>query len=572
MAPNATGDRPPRVRAIHLKPDRMPFCRPQLVIVVTLFALAATLGARLVWTAPAAASVKIGQTASSPFTCGTVTGTSVLWQHANVTGPSYRVPPGGGVITAWTTGGGPSDGLRARLEVVREAGGSEVVVGESDLETGVPFLNPYTFPARIPVQAGDVLGLEFDESMASICESSLGAAGDVVDGGSDPGAGNPFASVGTPEQGVLNVSATVEPDADHDGFGDESQDSCPSEAAVHTGPCQSGATRVGQTFQPTSPCDQGTYVPTVLPAGTAYAVPASGVVTSWDVEGPPAPHDNPVDFKVFRPTGPPHTYQVIAQGGLQTIHGPGPHSSPFRLPIQAGDVIGFYADSNSGWCGDLMRGAQFDFADIVDVPLGQTTPFTPVAGSNFRVDIAATIEPDHDGDGFGDLSQDQCPTDASRQAACPTPPATAPRPTPAPPPSGPRRRATAPVLSHLAETNRVFAVARASTPLRGRTATARHKVGTMFSFRLDQPATVTVAITAGAKCPRTNSPTRRMRRCTRTVARLTRSAHGGLNKLRFSGRIRGKPLTPGDYLGEFVATSSGRSSARKTLRFSVVTR
>jgi hypothetical protein len=26
-----------------------------------------------------------------------------------------------------------------------------VVVGESDLETGVPFLNPYTFPARIPV-------------------------------------------------------------------------------------------------------------------------------------------------------------------------------------------------------------------------------------------------------------------------------------------------------------------------------------------------------------------------------------------------------------------------------------
>ena len=266
MAPNAAGGRRPRVRAFHLKPYRMPFCRPQLLIVVALFALAVTLVARVVSTAPAVASVEIGQAASSPFTCGNMT-TSVLWQHANVTGPSYRVPPGGGVITAWTTGGGSSDGLRARLEVVREAGSSEVVVGESDLETGVPHLNPYTFPARIPVQAGDALGLEIDASMASICEFSFGAAGDVVDGGSDPGAGDAFASVGTPEQGLLNVSATVEPDADHDGFGDESQDSCPSKPPFTRDRANREPRGSGQTFQPTSPCDQGTYAPIVLPAG-----------------------------------------------------------------------------------------------------------------------------------------------------------------------------------------------------------------------------------------------------------------------------------------------------------------
>jgi hypothetical protein len=48
-----------------------------------------------------------------------------------------------------------------------------------------------------------------------------------------------------------------------------------------------------------------------------------------------------------------------------------------------------------------------------------------------------------------------------------------------------------PTLSQLAETNRVFAVARTSTLLRGRTATVRHKLGTVFLFRLDQPAMVT---------------------------------------------------------------------------------
>jgi len=133
--------------------------------------LAAALVVSFGWAAPAAASVQIGQAGSSPFTCGGMT-TSATWQHANVTGPSHRVPAGGGVITSWTTGGGPSDGLRARLEVVREGGSSPVVVGEGNLETGVPQLNPFTFPARIPVEGGDALGLETDSSLASICTLS----------------------------------------------------------------------------------------------------------------------------------------------------------------------------------------------------------------------------------------------------------------------------------------------------------------------------------------------------------------------------------------------------------------
>ena len=118
----------------------------------------------------------------------------------------------------------------------------------------------------------------------------------------------------------------------------------------------------------------------------------------------------------------------------------------------------------------------------------------------------------------------------------------------------------------------MFAVARASTPLHGRTAAARHKRGTIFSFRLDQPATVTIVITTSGKCTRAKAGTRRNRRCARTVARLTRSAHVGLDKLPFSGRIRGRPLKPGDYRAVFAAASAGGSATPKTLHFRVVAR
>ncbi|MFX9180960.1 hypothetical protein ABTN76_19615, partial [Acinetobacter baumannii] len=50
------------------------------------------------------------------------------------------------------------------------------------------------------------------------------------------------------------------------------------------------------------------------------------------------------------------------------------------------------------------------------------------------------------------------------------------------------------VMTALAETNATFTVGTASTPLTGRTAAVRHQKGTTVSFRLDQAATVKIAI------------------------------------------------------------------------------
>jgi DNA-binding beta-propeller fold protein YncE len=140
--------------------------------------------------------------------------------------------------------------------------------------------------------------------------------------------------------------------------------------------------------------------------------------------------------------------------------------------------------------------------------------------------------------------------------------------------------ATKPTLSALAESNSTFAVARSATPLTGMAAAGHHK-GTTFSFRLDQPATVKIAIRGratgrrvGHRC-RPNRPTlRHKKRCTRTITlgTFTRSAHAGFNKVAFSGRIGRRALKPGRYSAVFTATNTVGSSPARSLRFKIVRR
>jgi uncharacterized repeat protein (TIGR01451 family) len=60
------------------------------------------------------------------------------------------------------------------------------------------------------------------------------------------GASLPRSDVG----GTLLVSGTIEPDADNDGYGDESQDACPAEASLHVAPCHADVaiTMTGPAF------------------------------------------------------------------------------------------------------------------------------------------------------------------------------------------------------------------------------------------------------------------------------------------------------------------------------------
>ncbi len=148
-----------------------------------------------------------------------------------------------------------------------------------------------------------------------------------------------------------------------------------------------------------------------------------------------------------------------------------------------------------------------------------------------------------------------------------------------PPP--PAAAATKPTISALSESNSTFRVGDSSTSLTGQASAKRHKRGTTFAFRLDQVATVKIAIQAktpgrrvGRSCRANSGRLRHKPRCTRiiTVATLVRSAHAGLNKVPFSGRIRGKALTPGRYQATFTAADGAGASPSSTLSFTIVSR
>src|SRR6202023_2667769 len=122
---------------------------------------------------PASASTLIGQTTDTPSACSATVTNLVRYQHTTGVGsPSYAVPAGGGVITSWTTNPGSNTGVSARLEVIREAAGGgtpHTVVGGSGLQTNIPAHNAAAFSTRIPVQAGDLIGLEIESPSGGFC-------------------------------------------------------------------------------------------------------------------------------------------------------------------------------------------------------------------------------------------------------------------------------------------------------------------------------------------------------------------------------------------------------------------
>jgi hypothetical protein len=197
----------------------------------------------------AGAATQLGQVSpANPPVCDAAFGQSTphnLVQEKAATAP-YTVPSPGGVITRWSHRGiflklpGLPDTPRAgsgRLQVWDRtpSSGLFVLLGRSELETFTPGVVT-TFLTRIPVSAGDVLGLR-SERRTGCVHPGLQLFGDGIGyaGGSPdpaPGETGTFAGI---DQVLLNVSAVLEPDADADAFGDETQDGCPGQAGPESG-------------------------------------------------------------------------------------------------------------------------------------------------------------------------------------------------------------------------------------------------------------------------------------------------------------------------------------------------
>ncbi|HEU4392607.1 MAG TPA: hypothetical protein VFR04_03100 [Solirubrobacterales bacterium] len=220
--------------------------------------------------------------------------------------------PVNGIATRWTVRSGSTNTFYQRLKVLRTATGDTVqVVAEAPSQPVVK--GSASFPIRIPVQAGDRFGLSGVGGGVIACVT--GAAGDVVGAtarNGQPGQSESFARL-TGSQ--LALSVAVEPDADGDGYGDETQDGCPEAVAI-----QATCPRV--TVVPKSTVKERAILVQVKVSSEA-SVQVFGQV-SWKVRPRPA------QGTMSRPRD--HGLTVgLSAGGARTVL-PSPDAT-FRLPL-----------------------------------------------------------------------------------------------------------------------------------------------------------------------------------------------------------------------------------------------
>jgi hypothetical protein len=183
--------------------------------------------------APASAAIEVGNGCEATFLLPDQSFLSL--KH----GPSNPVPaviPQAGVITGWKIRISGHPGMTVRLLRGRAMGAPTPfrVLAESDPGTVADGLN--TFSARLPVQAGDLIGLSGHLPTGAHETPLCNEVGGAIEFLQDAGSGQPNTTEGEFTGLQVPVVAVLEPDADGDGFGDETQDQCPTDPAAH-GPC-----------------------------------------------------------------------------------------------------------------------------------------------------------------------------------------------------------------------------------------------------------------------------------------------------------------------------------------------
>lgn len=149
------------------------------------------------------------------------------------------------------------------------------------------------------------------------------------------------------------------------------------------------------------------------------SAPSDGVVTSWTVRiAPGFPVETaPARLKLLRPAAIPNGFRVAGESADAGAGIPA-FTQRTRIAVQTGDRLGLYRAGGEGtlvcrsddegdtlgtYKGDALSGLEYTFA--------------PVA--KFRLPVSAKLEPDADGDGYGDESQDACPRSPDHHDACP---------------------------------------------------------------------------------------------------------------------------------------------------------
>lgn len=153
-----------------------------------------------------------------------------------------------------------------------------------------------------------------------------------------------------------------------------------------------------------------TRLQTALP-GRPVSVPSDGVVVRWRVRG----SAGALQLQVLRPVG-DGSYTAISSSSRPLVSTSDIQSFDARVAVKAGDVLAIRIGSSStlGWRTN-NGAADADWEPAIST--GETRQ--PSSTTTTLEDLYnADVEPDADGDGYGDESQDGCPGDPTSHITC----------------------------------------------------------------------------------------------------------------------------------------------------------
>jgi hypothetical protein len=186
----------------------------------------------------------------------------------------------------------------------------------------------------------------------------------------------------------------------------------PASAAVTIG--SSLPPWTGETLECTDPggC---TFVPRTI-AGTVVAVPSDGAIVRWSARMPTSADTTSIALGGVRLTATGATPVGSTIMGPPTVAGALTQATA-HLHVRAGDLLGVTLDD-----GDeigVVSHSVFDSSSWSFVPrLTGDRPPDSIDSDDFEALFNATIEPDVDGDGYGDETQDSCPQLAQETRPC----------------------------------------------------------------------------------------------------------------------------------------------------------
>jgi hypothetical protein len=275
--------------------------------------------------------------------------------------------------------------------------------------------------------------------------------------------------------------------------------------------------------------------------GASTAAPFDGVIVRWRVRAASSFTSKLAVVRFERSTGGGDQYTVMRYGDPVALTYSAARRNkvetfPARVPIISGEYIGVV---QAGLLSKVGTGSGTNEVHMDVQPPG-VIAHQPDPPTNTEIAYSADIEPDADRDGYGDVTQDSCPTDGTVHLAC-----TLPVP-----------NAAAPAIAGLKFKHSKFRVKKTGAVIK----TSKSSAGTSIALTLSQAAEVRFELASklkgkrsGSKCVKRTAKNSKKKNCTyfRNVFAFKRALTAGPSSLAFSGRYqRGKKnvaLKPGSF-------------------------